>query len=912
MQTAQCVIFAVLFLLGNSSYASEREDRHAARFDDWPMSESRPVGGSGRPVVAGAALALDEVLLSESVAPSRFDQKNVDIARLADGSFLMAWDDNRDGARKIYWQRLSSSGQAIGANVQVAGATNGNSYVEPIIKSDNLNRIYLYYRDRTSGIVYGSRFFADLSVDQTPFAVNDTSQNSFAGLFDVDVYPDGRAVAVWEDYSLGGSIIAARIIGSGGTFVTAPMMVNADGGSVSHWVPSVAVEPSAGFLVSWEDYRNGNADIFAQLYSGAGAMIGSNFALVPTPHNTAEQYAPHVAFLTSNRYVISWLDQRSGQEVYLHEYNTNSGLVGANTLVSGGDPLESAWDIDLAVAPDGPLLVSWASFGSLSRIMSVRFDLSMNPIGLPGVRNLSPDGQRWAPSARFLADSGYVLSWTEVISDNNDISLMAFDTLGTRLLPAEVTVNDDALGAVSSQPSLAIVTSWYNLVTYTDQRRDLGDIFLRAFSNALSPVHPSQRVNQDGAGVLQTQPSLAVNYENDALVLWVDSRVLGGLSGQRVFGRKANIYGLLTGNEFAISDSLQTAAKSNPGACSGINGNMLSVWLDKRSGNWQVYGRWLDTAYLPDGPEFLIGSGADIQTGSLNVACGMQGRWLVSWVDRGTETPTVGTRWYHSDKSEGGQYSYTPSISGTTLVSAVSEADGDAVGLLWTALDQDGFRVLYYSRLDFNGSEVQVPVAVTDDLSATPSNPTMAVDEVGRVTAAWVDRREGRPQVYMQLFESDLTPISGNQSVTAAGPELMQSPSAAMAHGRAYVAWADSRTNGMNIYAGLVVYDVTGIGDDDEPTLPNAFTLGQNYPNPFNPTTRISFSLPQATEVSLRIYNVLGQQVRTLVDNPMAAGTYTVTWDGATEIGSQAASGVYLYRLTAGEQILQKKMILMK
>ena len=636
-------VLAIILLFGISGIASERSERHADRFESFPPSVELKLRELARQPAATSSAALDEVLISESIAPSRFDQKNVDIARYADGSFLLAWDDNRDGARKIYWQRLNSLGQAVGSNVQMAGSTNGNAYIEPVIKIDSQNRIHLYYRDRTAGRIIGSRFAADLTVDLPPFVVNDTSLSSFAGPFDMDVYPDGRTVVVWEDYSLGGSTIAARIIGSGGAFVTAPLMVNTDGGSVSHWVPSVAVAPSAGFLVSWEDYRNGNADVYAQLYGGAGAKIGSNFALVPTPNNAAEQYAPRVAFLSANRYVCSWLDLRAGQEVYLQEYNTNSGLVGVNKLVSTGDPLELAWDVDLAVATDGHLLVSWASFGSSGRIMSVRFDQLLNRIGTPGVRNLSLVGQRWAPSARFLADSGYVLAWTEVIADNNDVALMVFDTMGTRLIPAELTINDDVSGAVSSQPSIAVATGWYTLVAYADQRRDLGDIYLRAFSNALSPVHASQRVNQDGAGVLQAQASLAVNYEQDALVLWVDSRVVGGLSGQRIFGRKANIYGLLIDNEFVLSDSGQTAAKSNPRARCGLNGDMLAVWLDKRSGSWQVYGRWLNTAYAPDGPEFLIGTGDDIQTGSLTLSRSIPGRWLVSWVDVGAGSPTIHT-----------------------------------------------------------------------------------------------------------------------------------------------------------------------------------------------------------------------------------------------------------------------------
>jgi hypothetical protein len=89
--------------------------------------------------------------------------------------------------------------------------------------------------------------------------------------------------------------------------------------------------------------------------------------------------------------------------------------------------------------------------------------------------------------------------------------------------------------------------------------------------------------------------------------------------------------------------------------------------------------------------------------------------------------------------------------------------------------------------------------------------------------------------------------------------------------------------------------------------LPVAFALEQNYPNPFNPTTEISFSLRQAGEIRLEVFNVLGRKVATVLEDYRDAGRHVVTWDGSTQ-----ASGVYLYRLTAGECVQTKKMLLLK
>ncbi|HQT91598.1 MAG TPA: T9SS type A sorting domain-containing protein, partial [Candidatus Kryptobacter bacterium] len=88
---------------------------------------------------------------------------------------------------------------------------------------------------------------------------------------------------------------------------------------------------------------------------------------------------------------------------------------------------------------------------------------------------------------------------------------------------------------------------------------------------------------------------------------------------------------------------------------------------------------------------------------------------------------------------------------------------------------------------------------------------------------------------------------------------------------------------------------------------PANFSLGQNYPNPFNPTTVISYQLSAVSHVTLKVYDVLGREVGTLVNQKEGAGTYSVTFDG-----SRLPSGVYFYRITAGNFVDIKKLVLLK
>jgi hypothetical protein len=93
----------------------------------------------------------------------------------------------------------------------------------------------------------------------------------------------------------------------------------------------------------------------------------------------------------------------------------------------------------------------------------------------------------------------------------------------------------------------------------------------------------------------------------------------------------------------------------------------------------------------------------------------------------------------------------------------------------------------------------------------------------------------------------------------------------------------------------------------DEKELPSDFSLNANYPNPFNPSTRISYALPAASDVTLKVYNAVGQHMTTLVNQKQSAGNHTVTWNA-----DNASSGVYYYTIQADEYTQTRSMTLIK
>ncbi len=105
---------------------------------------------------------------------------------------------------------------------------------------------------------------------------------------------------------------------------------------------------------------------------------------------------------------------------------------------------------------------------------------------------------------------------------------------------------------------------------------------------------------------------------------------------------------------------------------------------------------------------------------------------------------------------------------------------------------------------------------------------------------------------------------------------------------------------------------IVSVPETSAPILPSEFTLRQNYPNPFNPTTNIEFYIPRRSHVSIIIYNLLGQQVKQLLNDEKPAGHHMTSWDGADSHGCHVSTGIYFYRLRAGDYTETRKMLLLR
>lgn len=114
----------------------------------------------------------------------------------------------------------------------------------------------------------------------------------------------------------------------------------------------------------------------------------------------------------------------------------------------------------------------------------------------------------------------------------------------------------------------------------------------------------------------------------------------------------------------------------------------------------------------------------------------------------------------------------------------------------------------------------------------------------------------------------------------------------------------------VNAVVSYVVW--SGPGVDEEADVGGSFVLSQNYPNPFTKYTTISYELPTKGNVSLKVYDLTGSIVKTLVNSSQRIGSYNVSWDGKNEIGRKMPAGIYFYRLETEDLNITKKLTLLR
>ncbi len=228
-------------------------------------------------------------------------------------------------------------------------------------------------------------------------------------------------------------------------------------------------------------------------------------------------------------------------------------------------------------------------------------------------------------------------------------------------------------------------------------------------------------------------------------------------------------------------------------------------------------------------------------------------------------------------------------------------------------LDQTDINAGEWSNVSMYGDFPEEVAGLEFHIDYNPTTVSLLPPELTDVSKRYRLRYNNDREGVMRVVVYNTSPWNSQTLIPQGLSEIMRIP-ALLAVGAADSDIKLSNVTLANPSAGKIETELP-----PEPVLPETFKLGQNYPNPFNPTTTIAYTIgvdsdgAKTQDVTLDIFNILGQKVKTLVEGPKAPGEYTVEWDGNNSNGGSVATGIYLYRMQVGATKRDtKKMILLK
>jgi hypothetical protein len=756
----------------------------------------------------------------------------------------------------------------------------------PQLVSDGSGGVIITWYDSRSGDqdIYAQR----ISPGGTPlWAPNGVAICTAA---DAQNYPrivsdgSGGAIITWDDYRTGYYDIYAQRISADGNVMWATDGVAVCAATDHQWYPEPVSDGSGGAIITWGDWRSGSAaDIYAQRISADGAVQWTTNGVAICTASGDQNY-PQIVSDGSGGAIITWGDTRSGaNDVYAQRISgagavqwTSNGVIIIEVPDEQGNPR-------IATDDAGGAIIVWQDR------RSGQWDIYAQRISgagavqwtLYGVLIVSAQNPQQYPELTSDASGGAIITWEDYRNGNCDIYAQRVSDDGTTLW----TYGGVAVcTATNAQEDVRISFDGSDgaIIIWRDWRSGNADIYAQWISGDGTGLWTNDGVTVCTDANDQNRPNMLPDGLGGVFAVWEDSRS----PGSDIYAQRLTDDGQWANPRPAISAVLDVPADQGGKIQIHWEVSVLDRIPDSEITHYSLWRRLPSVGAAPelDVPESSGTPLSQEESGGQSIRLAING-WAWEWL---ADVPAHGFE----------SYAYT-------AVSLYDSLGSDPHWQYFMVSGQTARQLVYYdSPLDSGYSmdnlSPSVPEGLAAEQSIMPEGLNLGWDANNEVDFLHYAVYRGLAEGFVPAPDN----LIGSPVETSFFDEEWQWNS-----GYYYkVSALDVHGNESN-YALLRPEDVTGT-DASNSSFGNY--LAQNYPNPFNPMTTIRFELKEPAMVSLRVYNAGGYLVRVLADGERLAGQYVEVWDGRNDAGQQVASGVYFYRLYTGPFTQTKKMIFLR
>jgi hypothetical protein len=742
-------------------------------------------------------------------------------------NFVVSWYEFRDGDADAWYQRCDSAGNKIGVNERLNTDITMGWQGDPSSAMGTDGRFLFCWEDRRdigNSDLFAQRFGADGARLGDNFRASDSEAGGDQGMSGAWIAPSGVSLLAWDDRRLGltGDIFA-QFLNPDGSPMDTNFRVNDDQvGQANQYEPEVSGDSSGRFVVAWMDGRGGGGNmdwnVFCQRFNSQGQRLGSNIQVTT---DTSTQWTPDVSCGASGGFVVTWDDSRNGNwDVYGQRYGSNGDPVGQNFKVNDDNGSADQHGSGVAVNRYGEFMVVWTDRRSgEDDVYARRYGAGGTPQGPSFKLSDVSTGSQADPSIEARPDGGYWVAWADARSGNTDIYCHRLDRNGSKV-GADFRINDDHASAIQRCSSIGMDARGRICIAWEDERNGATDIYRCVTDAAGSILGANLRLNSDGPGGADQYYASVAGGNDRFLAAWTDMRA--GADSSDIYAQYMDGSGMPVGSNFLVNSDGASASQWYPYVAMDSSNNAVILWMDARGGPYQMCCRRYDANRNPLGPEFAVqDSSAYGYYGS--VAMNRSGRFLAAWMDARSGTFDVYCQAFRADGSRIGsniRANLDPPGKYHGYPSCAIDEQGRFV-VAWEDMRNDAYDV-YLQWFDSSGVQIGGNERVNDNPAASDAySPSCSFAPDGRLAVEFNDERDfpGNPQIYCQRYRPDGARIGNNQMVNAHksfpnNHHWTVGQSVAASDDRLAFAWADNRRHqGFDIYAKLVDWDLIGVDE---------------------------------------------------------------------------------------------------